>query len=327
MFNKSLITIVIPVYGVEKYIAKCIDNIKKQTFVDYECLIINDGTKDNSVAIAKEIIGNDNRFRIIHKENGGLSSARNLGIEQASGDYIYFIDPDDYISENTLEACYQKIVQGYDIVTFGMKIVDESDGIIKTFVPDVNRYYAEDDIIFAHETINYSACTKLYKKCLFDSVKFPVGKLIEDKAVMHRLFYGKKIALVEGVFYFYLKRGGSIMNSYHPNYIKDFIDIYEDYFSFITEVGWSDKNRMMYERSYILKLYLKLIEYASLHSPNFDKDYKYIVSNTDRDILTALNIFRKVSFLSARAWLVIVFDKSPALGKVLIKAYSKKRGY
>lgn len=111
MSNNPKISVIIPVYGVEKYIAKCIESIKVQTFTDFEVFLINDGTKDNSVAVAEDAIAGDERFIILHKKNGGQGSARNLGLDNARGDYIAFIDSDVWVEPRYLQAMYEKITE------------------------------------------------------------------------------------------------------------------------------------------------------------------------------------------------------------------------
>ena len=98
----SLVSVIVPVYNVEKYISKCLELVKEQTLTDFECLIIDDGTKDNSIEKAIKVIGDDERFKIYHKVNGGLSDARNYGIDKATGEYLFFLDSDDYIDDTLL---------------------------------------------------------------------------------------------------------------------------------------------------------------------------------------------------------------------------------
>ena len=121
-------SIIIPVYNVEMYISKCIESVKGQTLTDFECLIIDDGTKDKSIEKAIETIGNDERFKIYHKANGGLSDARNYGIDKATGEYLFFLDSDDYIGNTLLEDTYNMAKKcDSDIVCFDMMYVYDND--------------------------------------------------------------------------------------------------------------------------------------------------------------------------------------------------------
>ena len=105
----SKISIIVPVYNTEKYLSKCLNSLIKQTYKDIEIIVVNDGSKDKSLEIAKKFAKQDNRIKVFNKENGGLSSARNFGIEKASGEYIGFVDSDDYIKENMFEILYNMI--------------------------------------------------------------------------------------------------------------------------------------------------------------------------------------------------------------------------
>ena len=105
----ELISIIVPIYNVEKYLRQCLDSIMNQTYQNFECLLINDGSPDNSANICREYVDKDSRFKYFEKENGGVSSARNLGIEYSKGEYITFIDSDDWVDSDYLELLYMKI--------------------------------------------------------------------------------------------------------------------------------------------------------------------------------------------------------------------------
>ncbi|HHK7549987.1 TPA: glycosyltransferase family 2 protein, partial [Streptococcus pneumoniae] len=111
--GNELISIIVPIYNVENYLRMCLDSIQNQTYQNFECLLINDGSPDNSAEICREYVAKDSRFRYFEKENGGLSSARNYGIERAEGTVITFVDSDDWLEGNSLEILYDKMNQ-YD---------------------------------------------------------------------------------------------------------------------------------------------------------------------------------------------------------------------
>ena len=108
--RNELISIIVPIYNVEKYLRQCLDSIMNQTYRNFECLLINDGSSDNSEDICREYVSKDSRFRYFEKENGGVSSARNLGIEHSKGEYITFIDSDDWVDSDYLEVLYNSLV-------------------------------------------------------------------------------------------------------------------------------------------------------------------------------------------------------------------------
>ena len=129
------ISVIVPVYNVEQYLRRCIDSILSQTFSDFELLLIDDGSKDKSGDICDEYAAKDARIRVFHKVNGGVSSARNLGLVKANGEFIFFVDSDDYLDNTHLEN-YSKDIDNFDLIFQGYKLVDETTGKIlekKTF--------------------------------------------------------------------------------------------------------------------------------------------------------------------------------------------------
>ena len=210
------VSVIVPVYNVEDYIEKCLLSIQKQTLKDFECLIIDDGSPDNSIEKAKALIGNDARFAISHKVNGGLSDARNYGLDLAIGDYVCFVDSDDYIEEDMLEKVYDNAVENdSDIVCFDLSYVYE-DGrreVSKGADFKVSSYEENDEIIF----INNSANNKLYRRKFMKDRSFIKGMWYEDLAsVPVWLAKAKRVSYVAEPLYNYVQRDGSISHSADP---------------------------------------------------------------------------------------------------------------
>lgn len=209
-------SIIIPVYNVEKYITKCIESVKAQTLTDFECLIINDGTKDNSVEIANKAINGDDRFVIHHKVNGGLSDARNYGIAKAQGEYVFLLDSDDYIGETLLEDTYNMAKQyDSDIVCFDMMYVyeDGRESVSSGGNFEVTNFKDNKDLIF----INNSANNKVYRRSFLEGKEFVKGMWYEDLAVIPTwLAQANNVSHVAKPLYYYLQREGSISHSADP---------------------------------------------------------------------------------------------------------------
>ena len=180
--SKALISIIVPIYNVEKYLRQCLDSIQDQSYQNFECLLINDGSPDNSADICKEYVSKDPRFRYIEKENGGVSSARNLGIEHSKGEYITFIDSDDWVDSDYLEVLYKSLTD---------EKADVAVSTYKQFNMDDNNYYVHSyqrgyekkiftgpeliDEFIALDTFDHSyrfVCGKLVRKCLLDKIAF-----------------------------------------------------------------------------------------------------------------------------------------------------------
>ncbi len=205
------VSVIVPVYNVEKYIEKCLLSIKDQTLIDFECLIINDGSKDSSIEIAKKVVGKDIRFKFFDKENGGLSDARNYGIEKASGEYLCFIDSDDYIASDLLELTY-KMGKEYDsdIVCFDMYYVNEDGSLEYSWGSNykgTSNYKENKEIIFS----NNSANNKIYKASFMKDKRFFKGMWYEDMAVIPTwIASANNMAHVYKPLYYYVQRQGSI---------------------------------------------------------------------------------------------------------------------
>lgn len=207
------VSVIVPVYNVEKYIDKCLQSIKNQSLEDFECLIVNDGTKDNSIEIAKKTIGKDSRFRFLDKENGGLSDARNFGLNEATGEYICFIDGDDYIDRDLLKLSYEKAKEhDSDIVCFDLYYKDDDNLTISKGANfyDVSNYQSNSKLIFC----NNSANNKLFKKDFIKEKKFIKGIWYEDLATIPLwMAQANNVSYVDKPLYYYVQRKESISHS------------------------------------------------------------------------------------------------------------------
>lgn len=206
------VSIVVPVYNVEAYLPKCLDSLINQTFNDYEIILINDGSTDNSLKIIDEYSQKyPDKIVKINKVNEGQAIARNVGIKQARGEYIMFVDSDDYIDKNTLKTCYDKAKENNaDIVCFGHHMI--IDNVIG---PKESSRMINDDVIKDYILRQMGPCEKLISKNLIvdNKLYFPALRAYEDIAVVpaYALFTNKIINIDEG-FYYYLLRSGSTMN-------------------------------------------------------------------------------------------------------------------
>lgn len=227
------ISVIIPVYNVEKYLDICLDTVLAQTFKDFEAVCINDGSSDNSLNILEHYQKFDKRIKIIQTENKGLSHARNKGIKEAKGEYITFVDSDDYISEICLESMnknldeqkadflYSNIIQT-DNITRKFYIWDFSD---KTFFKEkeicTNEEKMPDNIYFSLHTTAYA---KMYRYDFIKDFRFEEGMIFEDIPYFANCFLSaKKISFCFEAYYYYrLKREGSILNN-SKNIIKDLL--------------------------------------------------------------------------------------------------------
>lgn len=205
------VSVIVPVYNVEEYIEKCLLSIQNQSLKDFECLVINDGTKDNSVKVAKRAVRGDKRFKFFNKENGGLSDARNFGIKKAKGEYLAFIDSDDYVDKDLLKLAYNAGKKNNsDIVCFDMYYERENGQLEYSWGSNYKgtlSYKEDKNIIFS----NNSANNKLYKKEFMENRRFLKGMWYEDMAVVPTwIAEANNMAHVYKPLYYYVQREGSI---------------------------------------------------------------------------------------------------------------------
>lgn len=213
MENKlPLVSVIIPVYKTEKYLEKCVRSVMGQTYRNLEIILVDDGSPDRCPELCDNFADEDERVIVIHKENGGLSDARNKGITSSTGDFIFFLDSDDYISEKAIEILLSRSIKcNADIVCGDYYSVDDTGKTIDMGLgcPDITL--STDEAIDYFAMKSWGAWGKLYKSEIHKTVQFPFGKIHEDEAIMfHLLFRCKTIALVSEKIYFYLQRKGSI---------------------------------------------------------------------------------------------------------------------
>jgi len=215
--KKELISIIVPIYNVEKYLSECIESLINQTYKNIEIILVDDGSQDNCGKICDEYAKKDNRIIVIHKKNGGLSDARNKGIEIAKGEYLIFVDSDDFVSNRFVEKLYQMILENNceiaicDYLQFENEIPkDENIQVeveILSNIEVLDRVYDENVKMII-------ACNKLYKKELFNTIRYPYGKVNEDQFTTYKIIYkANKIAISNEKLYYYRFNSNSIMGS------------------------------------------------------------------------------------------------------------------
>lgn len=240
-----LVSVVVPVYNVEAYIAKCINSIISQTYADLEILLIDDGSEDASGEICETFAQKDKRIAVYHKTNGGLSSARNYGIDRATGRFVTFIDSDDYVSENYISdlllncendgisICFhQKVRENCPIST---RVAEYTACSCETITPKeaVIRFFNDNNYV--------SAWGKLYPLTFFEDVRFPVGMIYEDYATIYKLYRkAKRICVLETRNYFYVMRSNSITNRSLSRKNMDMINVLNDIEYTLTKENYED---------------------------------------------------------------------------------------
>ena len=242
----DLISVILPIYKVEKYLKKCIESILTQTYKNLDIILVDDGSPDKCGEIIEEFQKKDKRIRTIHQNNGGLSAARNNGIKIANGKYIVCIDSDDWIEKDMIEVLYKNIVNTNSDISICEFIEEDEYGKILS-----NKKYNNEIIEFSsiealrslikQDILTNHAWNKLYKKNLFDEIEYPKGQLMEDVSTTYKLFEkANKIVYQNTVLYHYIQRGTSILGNISEKRIND------------QELAFFDRNK------YLMKKYPKL---------------------------------------------------------------------
>lgn len=214
---KELITVVVPVYNVDIYIQHCAESISNQTYTNLEIFLVDDGSSDSSGKICDELAVKDKRFKVIHKTNGGLSDARNIALDQASGEYVTFVDSDDYIPQDSIEYMYELIKKYNADISIGRmhltSMVDDRTENQETQLIKLNNKEAVTEMLYG-SYYTASASGKLYKTSLFQNIRYPFGRLNEDLFTTYKVLdKSKKTVCSDKIVYYYFHRVGSIMNS------------------------------------------------------------------------------------------------------------------
>lgn len=243
MMDTPEISIIVPIYRVEKYLDDCVRSIQKQTFANLEIILVDDGSPDHCGAMCDSYAKEDSRIRVIHKSNGGLSDARNAGIEIARGEYLGFVDSDDMIAPDMYETLYHIIKQkDADIAVCGVQHCYKN-----SMRPADSFHSAECSVYFADtweairllleaKDITASCCTKLYKRAIFSDIRFPVGKLMEDAFVIVCLMERASLtAITTAKKYYYMHRENSITSIEYHSQVQDMIEAWKNNYIFIKE--------------------------------------------------------------------------------------------
>lgn len=283
-----MISVIIPIYNVEKYLRQCLESVINQNYKEYEVILVNDGSTDSSKNIAIEFCKKYSNIKFIDKANGGLSSARNAGLEVANGEYIVFIDSDDYIRSDYLEKLYQSISQNdSDISICNLVKVYEKKGEEEEGNLDVNciKCYSNVDVlkmIFEGKIFCY-AWDKIYKKSLFieNNIRYPEGRLYEDIFTTIRLIsYSRKIKFVNEPLYFYRIRKGNITSIKSDKAIKDYnyaIKKVNEFFDIHTNIRSNIENEIInFNMLYTLSSLDMLATYCNYNKREFYETYSNI---------------------------------------------------
>lgn len=243
MSEKEKISVIIPIYNVSDYVNECIESVLAQTYSNLEIILVDDGSTDGSGKICDCYAEKDNRIVVCHKENGGLSDARNYALDRCTGDYVSFVDGDDCIRRDMYEVMLRTLKKTkaqiaacsfervYSKWKFDGNEIDELKYEVLSGTESMNNI---DKVLVV-------AWNKLYERSVFATKRYPIGRIHEDEFIIHELFYEcSRVAYLPIPFYFYRDRGGSILNSLSEKKVTDAIDALSQRVSFTIEKKWDE---------------------------------------------------------------------------------------
>ena len=293
--KEELISVIIPVYNVEKYIRYCLDSVINQTYKNLEIIIVDDGTKDSSGEIAEEYAAKDSRIKVIHKENGGLSDARNVGLDVATGDYIAFLDSDDVIALDFYEYLYNLIKENdYDIAECEFYRIPSDDiENVQNILDEKNK---EKEVVVKEETSEEALCdfygrylnpyvnkvvvwNKIYKKDIYKGIRYPVGRFHEDEFTTFKILNKiTKMVTSTRKMHGYMQTSNSIMRrDIKQKQIEDNLEAYEAAVKFFENNKFIQAKCMRRYLENCLELYMKVERGSEDESLKRDK-YNWIYS-------------------------------------------------
>lgn len=311
----AAISVIVPVYNVERYVSRCIESVLSQSFLDFELLLIDDGSKDSSGNICDEYAQKDNRIQVYHKENAGLSDARNYGIDRMTGRYVTFIDSDDYVGRDYLKLLLETIEETHAVISAVSMAYTLSEDVVYVESTDERMLLSGEEMLremLIGQKTSVSACAKLYKCEIFREVRFPKNMLYEDLYTTPYLIEpGQRYGFCASKQYYYFQRSGSIMNSVSDASIRMWLGSMDkvmehtksqfpgcsDYAAvkFLIGIFWTIIDRLLWDK-----------EYMQIASAIKKRYFRYFISAFKLPQLTTKEKLKALLFaLSARLYRVI----------------------
>lgn len=304
---EPLVTVIVPIYNVEHYLGFCIESIKKQSYSNLEVILVNDGSKDNSGILCDEIVKSDKRFKVIHKENGGLSSARNAGLSVAKGDYVCFVDSDDWIETLYVEHLVSIAKkENADIVSCQFLLdtkrqLEDSLKVIDNYTvftgEDIIIHYIQSAVKGGEKGNDISCCTKLYKREILNGYRFVEGMLFED-VVFNSILLSKidRYVYSKYIGYHYYVNPSSITRK--ESYSDRVFDLEKGAQIIMNQIGGKSSRTDKELEKYMVKVHIsilyKLLKMENVESLVIAKELKYIKNNYYTVLISTMPMSKKI---------------------------------
>lgn len=339
--KKGVVSVILPIYNVEKYLNRCIESIINQTYSKLEIILVDDESPDNCPQICDEWAKKDSRIKVIHKKNQGLGYARNTGIENANGEYICFFDSDDYIALNTIEECYTKAIQySADIVTYGFYRVSSNGKILKKYIPNVKKNFFEGKEIqtyilpnmIAPNTVTgeitnlwMSMCGALFSTKMINHLNWRLVSerdiISEDIFSLLRLYKNvEKVVVISEAYYYYCENYSSLTHKYKEDRFERNKYFYKECLNMCDELKYNEeiKKRLMYPFISNTIATIKMIVNANLLKEEKEKALNNIINDKIFSEVLAKTDIRKEK-ITRKIFIVALRYRMIKFCKVLIK--------
>lgn len=287
--TEPLITVIVPVYKVEKYLHNCVDSVINQTYKNWELILVDDGSPDNCPQICDDYAAKDRRIKVIHKANGGVSSARNMAIDNAQGEYVAFLDSDDFWHADYLKILLD-LSEKYSADIAQCSFVRGTDTVFPTINKRFKAKSFDNHSIFLKGFSKIIVWGKLYKRYTINDIRMPVGKYFEDDFTTWKWYYNaKKIAVTNQTLYYYTENNQSAMAGHINEPRLDFIEAYEERIDFFNTKG--EKDLEDYSRGHLCKAMI-----LTSNNPMLSEEQKEIVSRTFINNVSLIKFSRFIPF-------------------------------
>lgn len=322
----SMVSVIIPVYNVEEYLKECVESVLGQSYRNLEIILVDDGSTDCSGEICDYYSGIDRRVKVIHKENGGLSDARNVAIDMCVGDYVTFVDGDDIIHKKYVEYLYEQIIINHADISstnlFQFYDKKEINTNIEYSSVTIHTLEAVRKMLNV-DGLSSCCCAKLYKKELFNDIRFPKGRLYEDYLTIYKvLSMTKRITILDNRMYYYRQRPGSIMRRNCSDQTVTLVDAAVEVTSYILK-EWPDLKieALSDEVTQCLKCLQRIINYNPNSYQDKQKEILEIVNSNKWKILLSFksSLKLKVKILSlelGKSFFIKIYNKFDGIRKI-----------
>ena len=327
-----VISVILPIYNVERYITRCLESLLDQTFRDFEVILVDDASPDASMEMARKALANrqampEGGVRVLsHDRNRGLAGARNTGLEAARGTYVYFMDSDDYAEPTLLQRMMQAMTSGdADIVMCGSRSVYENDERPPvTDLPDAEgETTGEDALLFLlNGRCRAYICMQLFRLAIFREIRFPEGMIYEDRLTLpYLLLKARKVVFIREVLYNYLQREGSITRSFRPEIVKTMDSIRALKETMGDRLGAKDWQRAFFRYEY---LNIQTIVFSAvIHSRSYGEVRK--VLGEARKNVRFPELARGYAVMRMPVISLFLFKLSPELFRISFRNYLRKK--